>query len=56
MADLGLNVIEVSHQRRGSLVDVDEVEVLFTLETRDPDHRLEAVGVLRDAGHVVDVL
>ncbi len=56
VADLGLNVIEVTHQRRGSLVAVDEVEVIFTLETRDPAHRLEVVAVLRGAGHVVDLL
>ncbi len=56
VAALGLNVIEVAHQRRGSMVDVDEVEVVFTLETRDPEHRLEVVSVLRQAGHVVDLL
>jgi len=56
VADLGLNIIEVTHQRRGSLVAVDEVEVVFTLETRDPAHRLAVVAVLQDAGHVVDLL
>jgi threonine dehydratase len=56
VADLGLNVIEVTHHRRGSLVAVDEAEVILTLETRDPIHRLEVVSVLEEAGHVVDVL
>jgi threonine dehydratase len=49
-------VIEVTHHRRGSLVAVDEAEVILTLETRDPIHRLQVVSVLEEAGHVVDVL
>ncbi|MEO6628278.1 MAG: threonine ammonia-lyase, partial [Aquihabitans sp.] len=35
----GLNVLSVEHHREGVRLGIDEVEVLFTLETRDPDHR-----------------
>jgi threonine dehydratase len=54
IARLGLNVQEVEHHRAGVRVAIDEVEVLVTLETRDPEHRLAVVRALRDAGFVVD--
>ena len=43
VAAMGLNVLEVEHHRSGVRLGVDEVEVLLTLETRDPDHRHEVV-------------
>jgi len=55
VAAQGLNVLSVEHHREGSSVGVDEVEVLLTLETRDPEHRLEVVGTLRHAGFKVDL-
>jgi threonine dehydratase len=55
VARRGLNVLSVHHQREGSVVGVDEVEVLLTLETRDPEHRLEVVDTLRAAGFQVEL-
>lgn len=56
VAALGLNVLEVEHHRAGAAVAVDEVEVLLTVETRDPDHRDEVVGALRRHGFAVDLV
>ena len=55
VAAAGLNVLSVEHHRAGLDLDVNEVEVLLTLETRDPEHRLEVVGTLRHAGFKVDL-
>jgi threonine dehydratase len=35
---------------------VADVEVLLTLETRDPDHREEIVAVIAAAGFAVDLV
>ncbi|HZT67278.1 MAG TPA: threonine ammonia-lyase [Acidimicrobiales bacterium] len=51
VAALGLNVLAVEHHRSGARVAVDEVEVLLTLETRDPAHRQDVVARLRAAGY-----
>ena len=55
VAGLGLNVLDVEHHRAGTSVGVDEVEVLLTVETRDPSHRDEIVGELRRQGFRVDL-
>ena len=52
----GLNVLSVEHHRAGLDLDVDEVEVLLTLETRDPEHREEVVADLRAAGYAVELV
>jgi threonine dehydratase len=46
----GLNVLAVEHHRSGARVALDQVEVLFTVETRDPKHRDEIVTNLRAEG------
>lgn len=56
VADLGLNVVEVEHHRVGLTLGVDRVEVLLTLETRDPEHRDSAVRALRDAGFAAELV
>jgi len=56
LAAQGLNVLSVDHHREGSRLALDEVEVSFTLETRDPDQRREVVERLRASGHRVDLL
>lgn len=56
IARLGLNVQEVEHHRAGVRVAIDEVEVLVTLETRDPEHRVAVVRDLRTAGFEVDLV
>jgi threonine dehydratase len=54
VADMGLNVLAVEHHRSGVLLGIDEVEVLLTLETRDPNHRDEVVSSLRAKGYRVE--
>ena len=56
IAEMGLNVLAVEHHRSGVRLGLDEVEVLVTLETRDPEHRLDVVGRLRSAGYVVELV
>jgi threonine dehydratase len=56
LATMGLNVLEVEHHRSGLTLAVDEVEVIITLETRDPEHRDEVVTGLRTAGYRVELL
>lgn len=54
VAEMGLNVIEVEHHRVGLSLGIDKVEVMLTLETRDPEHRSATVGALRAAGFDVE--
>lgn len=54
LAAKGLNVLSVDQHRAGLDLAVDEVEVLVTVETRDPEHRDEAVADLRAAGYRVE--
>jgi threonine dehydratase len=56
VAAMGLNVLEVEHHRSGVRLGVDEVEVLLTLETRDPDHRHQVVTDLKDRGFRVELV
>jgi threonine dehydratase len=44
IARLGLNVLDVEHHRTGVALPVDQVEVLLTLETVDPEHSDEVVA------------
>jgi len=53
IATMGLNVVDIEHHRSGVNVPVDQAEVRFTLETRDPGHRDEVVDALRVAGYDV---
>jgi threonine dehydratase len=50
LGGIGLNLLTVEHRRSGAPVGVSEVEVILTLETRDPDHRDEVVPSLRAQG------
>jgi threonine dehydratase len=56
VARMRLNVLSVEHHRAGLDLGVDEVEVLLTLETRDPSHRHEVVAALRGQGFNVDLV
>jgi len=56
VAKMGLNVLSVEHHRAGIDLAVDQVEVLLTLETRDPAHRNEVEAELRDAGFLVQLV
>jgi threonine dehydratase len=56
VAKMGLNVLSVEHHRAGVELPLDKVEVLLTLETRDPQHRDEIVAELARAGFRVDLV
>lgn len=56
VAEMGLNVLEVEHHRSGLSLRVDEVEVLLTLETRDPEHRHDIVSRLQGLGFRVELV
>jgi threonine dehydratase len=56
VAGMGLNVLEVEHHRAGVNLGIDQVEVLMTLETRDPSHRHEVVKALTGAGYTVELV
>jgi threonine dehydratase len=56
IAAMGLNVLSVEHHRAGLDLAVDEVEVVVTLETRDPAHGEQVCADLRGAGYRVELL
>ncbi|MDQ2662276.1 MAG: threonine ammonia-lyase [Actinomycetota bacterium] len=51
LADANANVIEVLHTRHGSGLQISEVELQLSVETRGPEHRASVVEVLRRAGY-----
>jgi threonine dehydratase len=51
LAELGANVLDVEHSRTTSHLDLGEVEVEVSMETRGEDHRTELLAALRAAGH-----
>ena len=50
LGEQGLNLLTVEHRRSGAPVAVNEVEVVLTLETRDPAHRDGVVLNLQQHG------
>ncbi|MEU8248858.1 threonine ammonia-lyase [Nonomuraea sp. NPDC048916] len=50
LAALRVNVLDIVHERFGSRLHVDEVEVQLQLETRGPEHCAEALETLRRDG------
>ena len=51
LADLGANVLEVSHERLAPTLRVDEVEVVLQVETRGPEHCALVKAELKSAGY-----
>jgi threonine dehydratase len=51
LAELGANVLEVSHERLAPSLRVDEVEVVLQVETRGPEHCEHVKDGLRAAGY-----
>ncbi|MFI6869827.1 threonine ammonia-lyase [Nocardia sp. NPDC050406] len=51
----GASVLDVAHARTRTWLEIDEVEVLLTLETRGPAHREDVLTTLDDAGYSVRV-
>ncbi|MEW6581508.1 MAG: threonine ammonia-lyase [Actinomycetota bacterium] len=56
LAAMGHNVLSVEHRRPGVHRALGEVEVVVTLETRDPEHRDEVVAALAADGFRVEPL
>ena len=56
LAAKGLNVLAVEHHRAGLLLGMHQVEVVLTLETRDPDHRGAVVEDLIAGGYRVELV
>jgi threonine dehydratase len=54
LARLGLNVLEVEHHRSGLVLDMEQVEVRLTLETRNRIHSDEVVADLKRRGYTVE--
>ena len=54
VARLGLNVLEVEHHRSGLDLDMEQVEVRLTLETRNTIHSDEVVADLKHKGYKVE--
>ena len=55
LADANANVVEVLHTRHGRGLQISEVELELSIETRGPDHVEEVIRRLRDAGYTPDV-
>jgi threonine dehydratase len=53
LAELGVNVLDVTHERVAARLHVDEVEVLLDVETRGPEHCDEVLGRLRGKGYTL---
>jgi threonine dehydratase len=51
VAAAGANVIEVLHTRHGHGLQISEVELELSVETRGSEHRDQVVRTLRDAGY-----
>ncbi|MCU1443440.1 MAG: Threonine dehydratase, partial [Cryobacterium sp.] len=49
LAEARANVIEVLHTRHGAGLQLSEVELDISVETRGPEHRLQVVELLRSA-------
>jgi threonine dehydratase len=53
LVELGVNVLDVTHERVAARLHVEEAEVLLHLETRGPDHSDEVLGRLRRKGYTI---
>ncbi|GAA2421720.1 threonine ammonia-lyase [Actinomadura vinacea] len=53
LAGLGVNVLDVMHERVAARLHVEEAEVLMHLETRGAEHSEEVLGRLRDKGYTL---
>jgi threonine dehydratase len=51
LAEAHANVIEVLHTRHGAGLQISEVEIDISVETRGPEHRQHVVDTLRAGGY-----
>jgi threonine dehydratase len=53
LAEQGANVLDVEHSRTGAKLNLGEVEVALSMETRGDGHSDDLVAALRQAGHTL---
>jgi threonine dehydratase len=51
LAEANANVVEVLHTRHGRGLQISQVELDVSVETRGPEHRREVIETLRAAGY-----
>ncbi|GAB3390443.1 threonine ammonia-lyase [Humibacter soli] len=51
IAAANANVVEVMHTRNGHGLEISQVELQVSVETRGPEHKAEVVRILREAGY-----
>lgn len=51
LAEANANVLEVLHTRHGKGLQISEVELELSVETRGPEHRQQVLDMLREAGY-----
>ncbi|MGR2751253.1 threonine ammonia-lyase [Agromyces arachidis] len=56
VAEANANVVEVLHTRHGAGMQISEVALQLSVETRGPAHRAEVVEVLRRAGYEPEII
>ncbi|MGL4257832.1 MAG: threonine ammonia-lyase [Microbacterium sp.] len=56
LAQAGANVIEVLHTRHGQGLQISEVILQLSVETRGEEHRAHVISVLEQAGYVPTVM
>ncbi|HKP07700.1 MAG TPA: threonine ammonia-lyase [Microbacterium sp.] len=56
LAIAGANVIEVLHTRHGQGIQISEVILQLSVETRGEEHRAHVISVLEDAGYTPTVV
>jgi threonine dehydratase len=55
LASVNANVLDVVHERTGTSLRIDEVEVALQLETRGPEHCDRVLARLRDEGYPLTI-
>ena len=56
LAQAGANVIEVLHTRHGQGLQISEVILQLSVETRGEEHRAHVISVLEQAGYLPTVM
>jgi threonine dehydratase len=56
LAGMRLNILAVEHRRSGVHMDIGQVEVFLTMETRDPSHRDQVIAELGAKGMRAELL
>lgn len=55
LAAVDANVLDVVHERTGSSLSIEEVEIALQLETRGPEHCDRVLAKLHESGYSVDI-